>query len=214
LIKIDNTNIIIDPFISGNSMCNITLNELERIDYILITHSHSDHTGDAIEIAKKFNSKIICAPELAWYYNSIGVKTETIQIGGKIKLHFGSVKMVYAVHGGGLRLTDEKQFYSPACGFIIRSGRKCIYHAGDTGLSVEMQLLKDEDVDLAFIPIGGRYTMDVEDALRALEFIKPKLAVPIHYGTFLQINESPFEFKEKSKNIKVDILKCLETLEI
>lgn len=137
-----------------------------------------------------------------------------MHIGGRVKLEFGKVKMTQALHGSGIYNGTEFISGGNPCGFLIEIEGKKIYHAGDTGLTIDMKLLEAEGIDLAFIPIGGNYTMDIDDAVKAVEFIKPKTAVPIHYNTFPVIKTDPFEFEKKVKEAKVKVLSFGESMEL
>ncbi len=205
---------IIDPFITGNSLCKLTLNDLNNITHIFVTHGHGDHLGDTIEIAKKNNSLIIANAEICNYLSKSKVKTHAMHIGGRTKFDFGIVKMTNAVHGSGISEGENMIYGGNPGGFIIEIGGKKIYHAGDTGLTFDMKLLEDEKIDVAFLPIGGNYTMDIDDAVKAVDFIKAKTVVPIHYNTFNQIKADPQEFKIKVKTSDVFILRVNESMNI
>jgi len=205
---------IIDPFITGNSLCKLTLNDLNNITHIFVTHGHGDHLGDTIEIAKKNNSLVIANAEICNYLSKFNVKTHAMHIGGRTKFDFGIVKMTNAVHGSGISEGENMIYGGNPGGFIIEIEGKKIYHAGDTGLTFDMKLLEDEKIDVAFLPIGGNYTMDIDDAVKAVDFIKAKTVVPIHYNTFNQIKANPQEFKLKVKTSDVFILRVNENMEI
>lgn len=214
LIQSENFNGLIDPFLTGNSHTTITPEDLESITHIFITHGHGDHIGDAMAIAKKFNPLIICNYEISNYLSQKGFKTHPLQIGGKRKFDFGVVKMTPALHGSGIEEGDKIIEGGLAGGFIIEIKGKKIYHAGDTGLSMEMKLLEREKIDIALLPIGGNFTMDIEDAVLAVDFIKPKKVIPIHYKTFEVINVEPEEFKKRAENVEVEILPPGRTIEV
>lgn len=206
LIEAKEMRAVIDPFISGNPNCPVNVDDLKNITHIFVTHGHGDHLGDTIKIAKKWDSKIICNFEIGNYLNRFGLNRHTMYIGGRVNFEFGSVKMTTALHGSGITYGKETIDGGNPCGFVIETEGKKIYHAGDTGLTLDMQLLEDEGIDIAFIPIGGNYTMDIDDAVKAVKFIKPKLAVPMHYDTFPVIKADPTIFKDKVKEAKVRIL--------
>lgn len=205
---------IIDPFISGNKLSMIKTNDLEHITHIFVTHGHGDHLGDAVEIAKRNNSLIIANHEICAYLNKFNVKTHSMHIGGRTSFDFGTVKMTNALHGSGISEGNEMIYGGNPCGFIIEINGKKIYHAGDTGLTYDMKLLEMENVDVAFLPIGGNYTMDLYDAAIAADFIKPKKVVPIHYNTFDLIKSDPNEFKKKVSQAETVILNINQYLEI
>lgn len=205
---------IIDPYISKNPVCHINLNDVGNMTHIFVTHGHSDHIGDTVFIAEKYNSLIIANYEIAAYLGRFNVKTHAMHIGGRTNFDFGRVKMTNALHGSGISNGNDMIYGGNPCGFIIEINDKKIYHAGDTGLTIDMKLLEDEKIDVAFIPIGGNFTMDIDDAVKAVDFIKPKKVVPIHYNTFSLINADPLEFKEKVSSSEVVILSVKESINI
>ena len=217
VVMIENENFkgIIDPFITGNSQCNLSLDDIEGITHVFVTHGHGDHLGDTCEIAEKCNSTVIANHEISYYLSKKGLKNiHSMHIGGKFKFDFGSVKMATATHGSGIEDGDDMICGGNPCGFLIEIDGKKIYHAGDTGLTMDMKLLEDDDIDVAFLPIGGNFTMDVKDAAKACKFIKPDKAVPIHYDTFDAIKADPKKFKKRAEYAEVLILNPGESIEL
>jgi L-ascorbate metabolism protein UlaG (beta-lactamase superfamily) len=204
--------ILIDPFISGSPTAKST-DEQKHPDFILITHGHGDHLGDAIELAKKSNAMVISNNEICIYCQSQGVKNvHNMHIGGSHEFPFGSVKLTIAHHGS--TLGDKLQYGGNPVGFIIRTDGKIIYHSGDTGLFLDMKLIGELDkIDLALLPIGGNFTMDCSDAIKAVEFLKPKKAIPMHYNTWDLIACDPRNFTEGIKPLGTEgiILNCGES---
>ena len=206
---------IIDPFITGNSQCNLSLDDIDGITHIFVTHGHGDHMGDTCALAEKCNSMVIANHEISHYLSKKGLKkVHSMHIGGKFKFDFGSVKMTTATHGSGIEDGEDMLYGGNPCGFLIEIDGKKIYHAGDTGLTMDMKLLEDEDIDVAFLPIGGNFTMDVKDAAKACKFIKPDKAVPIHYNTFDAIKTDPKKFKKRAEYAEVLILEPGESIEL
>ena len=205
---------IIDPFITGNPLCKISVEDLYNITHIFITHGHGDHIGDTVQIARMNNSLIITNHEIADFLGKSKLRTHSMHIGGRTKFDFGTVKMTNALHGSGISYNGNIICGGNPGGFVIEINGKKIYHAGDTGLTYDMKLLEDEKIDAAFIPIGGNYTMDIDDAVKAVDFIKPKITVPIHYNTFEVINADPEIFKNKVKSSQVVILNVNESMNI
>lgn len=214
LIENDDFKGIIDPFIKGNQSCTLSVDELQNITHIFVTHGHGDHLGDTVEIAKNNNSLVIANHEICNYLNKFNVKTHAMHIGGRTKFDFGIVKMTNAVHGSGISEGENMIYGGNPGGFVIEIYGKKIYHAGDTGLIYDMKLLEDEKIDVAFLPIGGNYTMDIDDAVKAVDFIKPKKVVPIHYNTFKLIEADPYDFKKKVITSKVNILNVNESIDV
>lgn len=214
MIEEGNIKALIDPFISGNPNSNISADELKDITHIFVTHGHGDHLGDTVSIAKNNNAKVICNFEIGQYLSQKGLSVHTMHIGGRTSFEFGKVKMTPALHGSGINNGEHLICGGSPCGFVIELEGKKIYHAGDTGLTMDMKLLEDENVDLALIPIGGNYTMDIYDAVKAVDFIKPRLVVPMHYDTFPLIKADAKEFKDNVKNTEVKIMSVGESIEI
>lgn len=205
---------IIDPFISGNSMSKTKVEDIKGLTHIFVTHGHGDHIGDTVELAKSNDALVITNAEISDYLSKQGLKTHSMHIGGRHTFDFGIVKLTPALHGSGISTDHGKMDGGNPCGFVIQIGNKKVYHAGDTGLTIDMKLLELEDIDVALLPIGGNFTMDIDDAIRAVEFIKPETAIPMHYNTFPVIKADPKEFELKNKTCKTKIMEIGETFEI
>lgn len=205
--------LIIDPFLQGNPTAAMKPEEVE-VNYVLVTHGHGDHLGDAISIANRNGATIIANYELANLCAKHGAKIHPMHIGGAFKFDFGRVKLTIAHHGGGYG-SDASVYTGPAVGFLITLGERTIYHSGDTGLFYDMKLIGDMNaIDLAFLPIGDNFTMGIDDAAMAVSFLRPKIVVPLHYDTFPIITSPPEEFAQKVQGSRVVVLKPGETLEI
>jgi L-ascorbate metabolism protein UlaG (beta-lactamase superfamily) len=204
---------LIDPFLSGNPLASEGPEARVKLDTIFVTHAHGDHLGDAPAIAKRTGAVIVATNELASYLAGKGLKTIGMHIGGRAKFPFGTVKLTPAFHGSSVSENGHVVCADVPCGFLIEIEGKKIYHAGDTGLTVEMTLLEAEGVDIALLPIGGHYVMDMDDAARAVGFIMPRKTVPMHYGTFPQIEADPAKFAAQAAGkTEVVVMKPGDTL--
>jgi L-ascorbate metabolism protein UlaG (beta-lactamase superfamily) len=202
-IETGGKNILIDPFLEGNPKAASKPDEVPA-DLILVTHGHGDHLGDAIAIAKRTGAPIMGNFELANYCAEQGANTIDGYIGGVNKLPYCEVKYFPALHGS--TAPDGRTLGNP-CSYVISAEGKHIYHAGDTGLFSDMGLIGEQfTLDLACLPIGGHYTMGIEDAVRAQKYLNAKLVVPMHYDTWDVIAVDAREFV--SKIAKQGIGKC------
>ncbi len=210
-------NVLIDPFFNGNPVAAMKMEDLPEIDYIIVTHGHGDHLGDTIELAKKFGSIVISNFEIGLYLQKKGLdKVHTMHIGGRYDFGDIKVKLTPAVHGSAIVEDGEVIYGGNPAGVIVEMDHRKVYHAGDTGLTKDMELLSNEYIDLALVPIGGNYTMDIDDAFIATKMISPKMVVPIHYNTWPLIQADPQEFcsKVSELDIKCRVLKPGESVEI
>jgi L-ascorbate metabolism protein UlaG (beta-lactamase superfamily) len=205
--------ILIDPFISGNPTAPVKAKDLEA-DYIILTHAHGDHIGDSFDIAKRCDSTFICVNELANYCADKGFKAHNMHIGGGHNFEFGRVKFTIAHHGS---LTPDNHYGGEPAGVLISTDEKTIYHTGDTGLFYDMNLIGELNaIDYMLLPIGDNFTMGITDAVKAVEFVKPKTAIPMHFNTFPVIEADPNEFKKlvEEKGLKARVLNFGEEIEL
>ncbi|CAN5643012.1 metal-dependent hydrolase [soil metagenome] len=194
-VRTDEHTILIDPFITGNPLCDLIADDV-KCDYIILTHAHGDHLGDAIEISKRTGAEIIAMVELADYCHENGVeKVHSLNIGGCFKFPFGSVKLTIAHHSSS---TPDGKYAGPPAGIIIHFDDKTIYHAGDTSLFYDMKLIGEmHKIDYAFMPAGDYFTMGPDDFVKAAEFVNADVSIPIHYNTFPPIQIDVRELKRK-----------------
>lgn len=202
-IKTDDTHLLVDPFISANPFAkHINVNQV-KADYILITNAHQDHTMDVEAIAKRTKAKIISNFEIVEYYYNLGIDGHPMNLGGSFNFPFGYLKFVQALHSS--TFPDGK---SGGCagGFVLRTSEKTIYIAGNTALHFDMQLIPvRHKIDFAILPIGDNFTMDVEDAIMASDFVKCNKVLGVNYDTFnfikIDHEEAKRSFKAKGKDL-------------
>jgi len=193
-IEVGGKTLLFDPFITGNPLAkDIDVSTLKP-DYILLSHGHGDHIADLITIQKQSNAKVICIAEIASWLGKQGIEAHGMNIGGGFNFEFGRVKMVNATHSSSM--PDGSYGGNPA-GFVIYADGKNIYFAGDTGLTYDMKLLAEDNIDWSILPIGDNYTMGADDAIKACDFINCKNVVGVHYDTFPAIKIDKEEVKEK-----------------
>jgi len=202
-LEINGIKLLFDPFISPNELAkNIDVNSLKP-DYILLSHGHGDHVADLFTIQKNSGAKVICIADIANWLNGKGItNVHGMNFGGGFNFDFGRVKMVYALHSSSM--PDGAYGGNPA-GFVIYADGKKIYFAGDTALTYDMKLLADENLDWAILPIGDNYTMGVDDAIKATDFINCKNVIGVHYDTFPVIKIDKDEALDKFKKAGVSL---------
>jgi L-ascorbate metabolism protein UlaG (beta-lactamase superfamily) len=186
--------LIIDPFLTGNPNAPVKAQDI-KVDFVVVTHAHGDHLGDGIEIAKKNNATFIAINELANWASSHGVQAHNMHLGGAFIFPFGRLKFTVAHHSS---TTNDGKYMGPPSGVIIDFGGMRIYHTGDTSLFSDMKLIGENDKpDMMLVCIGDNFTMGIDDAVKAVEFVNPETAIPMHYNTFPVIKADPNVFKEK-----------------
>ena len=212
-VKSKNSGILIDPFITGNpkAICKF---KKEDITHIFVTHGHGDHLGDAIPISKATKTPIFAIFELANYCMQKGAVSNGVNIGGKLELPFGCARFLPAFHSSST--PDGIYAGMPASVLLDVDGIK-IYHAGDTCLNSEMKTVGEiYKPDIAILPVGSCYTMDVEDAVVAAKWLGVKKVIPMHYNTFDAIKVDVAKMPEafESQNIECIILNSGESIEL
>lgn len=180
--------VYIDPFLSENPAASLSPEDITEADVIVVTHDHADHLGDAFSLCKKTGAVLVGIHEIAVAAGEEGIATEGMNIGGTVETGGVKVHMVNALH------SCEKG--NPA-GVVLEMDGKTLYHAGDTALTYDMNLIGEFfKPDLSFLPIGDRYTMGIRSASKAVAFTRTKKVIPIHYDTFPLVNADPNEFKK------------------
>ena len=204
----EGTRIMIDPWIDENPTSDIKTSQVEKLDYILVSHGHWDHFADCVTLAKKTGATVVGTFELVSFCQEQGAKNgHGMNIGGAYMFDFGRVKLTPALHTGSVAGDKDGRHTTDPSGFLIslNTGQR-IYHAGDTALIMDLQLLKGL-VDVAILPIGDNFTMGPEDAARAVEMIEPEVVIPMHYNTFPVIEQNPESFRQLvGERARVEIL--------
>jgi L-ascorbate metabolism protein UlaG (beta-lactamase superfamily) len=179
--NINDRMIVIDPFLTHNPLAPISAEQLNP-SVILVTHGHGNHIGDTVAIAKRTGALVVSTPEVCKYVQRNGVdNTWDGNIGGTFHGEFFSAKWVQAFHTSGL---PDGSYGGASTGFVITANGKRLYHAGDTGLFSDMRLIGEMRLDVAFLPIGDRWTMGIEDSIAAVKLLNPRYVVPMHFDTF------------------------------
>ncbi len=207
------TRLIIDPFLTGNPTAPITVDDVE-VQYVVLTHAHGDHMGDAFRIAGRCDAEIIAVNELADHAISKGLRAHNMHIGGGWNFPFGRLKFTIAHHGSA---SPDGAYMGEPAGVVISMGGRNVYHCGDTGLFLDMKLIGSRThIDCMMVPIGDNFTMGIEDAVLAVEFVRPGFAIPMHYNTFPVIAADPQAFKKivQMNGREARVMEYGETMEI
>lgn len=189
------TRILIDPFFTDEK----DWKSVRDIDWILITHAHGDHMSGALELAKENGAKIVAIYELCMHFQNLGVGVEPLGIGGTLDLGDTKITMVPALHSSSIFHQEpfRVEYMGAPVGYIVEMDGRRVYHAGDTAIFSDMALWADlYPLDAAILPIGGVYTMDMRQAVKAAELLQVTQVIPIHYNTFSAIEVDPLEFAE------------------
>lgn len=200
LLETSTHRLLFDPFLDQNPACRTKAEDI-ACDYILISHAHSDHCADALQIAQRNAATIIANHEIAEFFAARGAKTHGMNPGGAHVFPFGRAKLTPAIHTSSFDAEGPPPhaYAGIACGLLVTADGRTVYHAGDTALFSDMKLIGDAQLDLALIPIGDNYTMGPDDAVQALRFLRPALAVPMHYNTWPIIAQDAVAFAKQAR---------------
>jgi L-ascorbate metabolism protein UlaG (beta-lactamase superfamily) len=216
LVTTAKARILMDPFLTGNPKAATTADKVAA-DLILVSHGHVDHYGDAVAIAKRTGATIVAPYELALHAGGQGAKVHPMGCGGGKDFPFGRVQLTIAHHSSSVEEDGRPVSVAAPVGFLVQADGKTVYFAGDTALTMEMELLgRRNRIDLALLPIGDNFTMGPMDAAEAVRMLKAKRAVPMHFNTFEMIEVDPMIFKREAEKhaCQVHVLRPGESLEI
>jgi len=213
-IEVNGKHLVVDPFISANELAShININDI-KADYILITHAHGDHILDVEAIAKNTGATIVSNAEISGHYEAKGFKAHPMNHGGSWEFDFGILKYVNAIHSSSF---PDGSYGGQPGGFVIEAENKNVYIAGDTALTYDMKLIPMRNpLDLAILPIGSNFTMDVDDASIAAEFLSVNRVLGYHYDTFgyIKIDHEIAKQKFESKNKELVLLEIGSSLTV
>ncbi len=204
--------VLFDPFIRPNVLAKEVNLDSILCDYIFVSHGHEDHVADLEFFARKTGAKVVGCWELIQWVNAQGISnTHAMNIGGIYDFGFAEAKMVLAVHSNSL---PNQMYAGTAAGYIIKNKDCSFYFAGDTALTFDMKLIAESyKLDFAFLPIGGNFTMNTDDAVKAAQFINCDRIIGMHYDTFdvIKINQNISKTQFKDKGMTLDLLTIGET---
>lgn len=205
-IETNGKKILIDPFLQGVPTYNP-----QGVTDIFVTHGHSDHLGSAIQISKQTGAVITAVFELANYCSGMGANANGINLGGFINYNWGKVQAVPAFHSS---ILPDGSYGGCPCGYVFEIEGKRIYHAGDTCLNSEMKVIGEVlKPEIAMLPIGGYFTMDINSAAEAAQWLGSNVIIPMHYNTFSLIKVNTADFEQKIHALG-KIPKCLKVTEV
>ncbi|GAB2966539.1 metal-dependent hydrolase [Hymenobacter coalescens] len=204
-LHVGGSRLVFDPFISPNPLAkDVNVDEIEA-DYLLLSHGHGDHVADVERIAQRTGAELVAIAEVAGWFGEKGLKaTYQMNIGGKVKLPFGTVKMVPALHSSSM---PDGSYGGLAAGFVLETGEGNLYFAGDTALTYDLKLLGEQHrLDVALLPIGDNYTMGIDDALIAARWVGVKKVIGMHFDTFPVIKIDHAEAMRKAEEAGIELV--------
>lgn len=214
-VETNGYQILFDPYIRPNELAKHIDVDAIKADYILLSHGHEDHIADAVYIAKRTGATVVSNFEIVNWINSKGItNTHPMNIGGQWRFDFGAVKCVNAVHSSVL---PDGSYGGNPMGFLIETKNKNFYYAGDTALTYDMKLIGEyRNIDFALLPIGDNFTMGIDNAIIASDFINCNNIIGVHYDTFgyikIDSNEAIRKFRTAGKNLQ--LIPIGDTIEI
>ena len=201
--------VLIDPWVQNNPACPANKKQLPGIDVILCTHGHGDHIGDAVELVKQHNPVVVGVFELCMWMQKKGAKqVSPMNKGGAQQVGDIRVTMVHADHSCGIQDGDDIVYGGEAAGYVVEFAKGLkFYHAGDTAVFGDMQLIRElYSPELVMLPIGDLFTMGPKEAATACRFLRPKAVIPMHFGTFPVLTGTPNEFKRLTTDQGIEVI--------
>lgn len=201
--------VLVDPWVMNNPMCPDAEKNVRKVDTMICTHGHFDHIGDAVEIARKHNPMVVGIYELCAWLQKKGVQQiSPMNKGGSQQVGDIRVTMTHAIHSCGIQDGDQIVYGGEACGYVIEfaNGLK-LYHAGDTAVFKDMEIIHElYHPEVAMLPIGDHFTMSPRDAAYACTMLKPKVVIPIHFGTFPLLTGTPAELRKRVDPLGIEVV--------
>jgi L-ascorbate metabolism protein UlaG (beta-lactamase superfamily) len=216
LAEVPGARLVFDPWLATNPHGAVDPAQVP-CDFVLCSHAHEDHIADALALARLHHATIVAPYELAEHFAAQGAATIDLMPGGGIDLPWGRVQMTPAIHSSALELPHgENRAMGVASGYLVKAAGRVLYHAGDTALFGDMTLIGRHGLDAALIPIGDFYTMGPDDALEALQLLRPRLAVPMHFNTHgkIRVDAAAFAARAAQGGHTVRVLAAGESLDL
>ncbi len=215
LLETATHRLVLDPFLDDNPRSPVKAADV-ACDFVLCSHGHEDHCADAVALARRCDATIIAPYELAEFFAAQGARTHALNPGGGHDFPFGRVKLTPAIHSSSFETGGSRVYLGEPCGLLVRADGRTVFHAGDTALFSDLRLVGRERPDVALLPIGDNFTMGPDDALVALDFLRPRLAVPMHYDTWPVIAQDAPAFARRARRAghRVQVLAPGEWLEV
>jgi L-ascorbate metabolism protein UlaG (beta-lactamase superfamily) len=208
-LDIDDKVFLIDPWVMNNPKTPADKKKFDKIDVMLCTHGHGDHIGDAVELAKKHQPTVVGIYELCMYMKRKGAENVSpMNKGGSTSMADVRITMVHADHSCGIEDDGQIIYGGEACGFVLETARGLkIYHAGDTNVFGDMHIIHELYApDIAMIPIGDVFTMGPDEAAYACKLLKPKVVIPMHFGTFPLLTGTADELRHRVGDLGIDVV--------